>query len=428
MLGRADRAVALLPRLAGGDEDHLVELEPARRPRSPPPGGRGGRGRTCRPSPRAGALPSQQANRQDRGHREPRPGPASAPPLPSGVGDPVLAGVHGDPAGPREGGQGEAELLAPPAPPATTAPTPPRGPRPRPPTAFWHSSYDARPLTTSTCPCKGSRSASSAQPTTLSTALCRPTSSRTTSGSSPPTSNSPAACRPPVRSKTDCRLPSRSGREASQAGSSSGPPGGAVVAAQVQVVEGLPAADAAGARDQERPGAGGAVVRRRVGQVHGDDVEPLVRLQLDIGAVADSPDVAVAVQQALAQQPAGGQLEVRPRGPHGHGDPPAAQPDLERLLGGELVLARDPGGPRLEASGPHPGDRSGAPRQVCHSCPSGPVRPARGRLLGPAFRHASKRSLERGPTRAAADEAGCSRWRLRRPVFASRCRTGNEPG
>ncbi len=51
-------------------------------------------------------------------------------------------------------------------------------------TAFWASSNDARPLTWSTHPRSGTRSCCSAQPRTLSTALCRPTSSRTHSRSS----------------------------------------------------------------------------------------------------------------------------------------------------------------------------------------------------------------------------------------------------
>jgi hypothetical protein len=48
-------------------------------------------------------------------------------------------------------------------------------------TAFCTSSKDARPLTSSTQPASGSLPSRSAQPTTLSTALCLPTSSRTAS-------------------------------------------------------------------------------------------------------------------------------------------------------------------------------------------------------------------------------------------------------
>ena len=51
---------------------------------------------------------------------------------------------------------------------------------------------------------RGSRSSSSAQPTTLSTALSRPTSSRSTRISPPAPSNWAATCSPPVSSKTAC--------------------------------------------------------------------------------------------------------------------------------------------------------------------------------------------------------------------------------
>ena len=79
--------------------------------------------------------------------------------------------------------------------------------------AFWVSSKLARPLTISTCPDSGSRPARTPSPTTLSTALCRPTSSRRAT-SSPSAVNSPAACSPPVRSKTSCAARSRSGSAA----------------------------------------------------------------------------------------------------------------------------------------------------------------------------------------------------------------------
>jgi hypothetical protein len=88
------------------------------------------------------------------------------------------------------------------APTATMADTPDT-------TAFWTSSKPMRPLSTSTggtCSLARMRA-----PTTLSTALCRPTSSRTTTGV-PSTSKSPAACRPPVLPKPGWCSRSRSGR------------------------------------------------------------------------------------------------------------------------------------------------------------------------------------------------------------------------
>ena len=87
--------------------------------------------------------------------------------------------------------------------------------------AFCTSSNASRPLTHSTRSVSGRAPSSSAHPTTLSIALCRPTSSRTWS-SSPAAENSPVACSPPVRSKVGWR--SRSGSSASSARGIDGPP------------------------------------------------------------------------------------------------------------------------------------------------------------------------------------------------------------
>ena len=83
-------------------------------------------------------------------------------------------------------------------------------------TAFCTISKPIRPLTHSTG-AAGEAPASTRAPTTLSTALCRPTSSRTTDGV-PCSSNSPAACSPPVLSKTRCSARSRSGSASSTSG------------------------------------------------------------------------------------------------------------------------------------------------------------------------------------------------------------------
>ncbi len=61
--------------------------------------------------------------------------------------------------------------------------------------AFWISSNEARPESRSTEPVAGMRPFSRAQPSTLSTALCRLTSSRITC-SSPAAPKSPAPCGP----------------------------------------------------------------------------------------------------------------------------------------------------------------------------------------------------------------------------------------
>ena len=83
--------------------------------------------------------------------------------------------------------------------------------------AFCTSSNDARPDTSNTVPRNGIRPSSNAQPSTLSTALCRPTSSRTTRAV-PSAVNSPAPCRPPVAANTRCRSRNASGSAARVSG------------------------------------------------------------------------------------------------------------------------------------------------------------------------------------------------------------------
>src|SRR5690606_5441432 len=76
--------------------------------------------------------------------------------------------------------------------------------------AFWMISKLVRPLTNRASCGAGSSSSSRSRPTTLSTALWRPMSSRTTSGS-PPRSNAAAAWTPPVRSNSSCAARTFSG-------------------------------------------------------------------------------------------------------------------------------------------------------------------------------------------------------------------------
>ena len=87
--------------------------------------------------------------------------------------------------------------------------------------AFWTSSKPARPLMTRQASA-GDCPASTRAPVTLSTALCRRTSSRVPSGS-PAAVNSPAACTPPVRAKTDWPSRSRSGSRRTTAADGSSP-------------------------------------------------------------------------------------------------------------------------------------------------------------------------------------------------------------
>ena len=87
---------------------------------------------------------------------------------------------------------------------ATSMPTPAM-------TAFCTSSNEARDEVSSARSAIGSSSASSAEPITLSIALCRPTSSRTRS-IEPSGRTRAAACSPPVCLNACCWIRSRSGR------------------------------------------------------------------------------------------------------------------------------------------------------------------------------------------------------------------------
>src|SRR5882724_1389708 len=84
--------------------------------------------------------------------------------------------------------------------------------------AFCIISKDVRPLSSKTRCRSGRRSASNAQPTTLSSALWRPTSSRSTR-SLPVRSNKAQACRPPVRLKDSWAEASAPGNPISTCGS-----------------------------------------------------------------------------------------------------------------------------------------------------------------------------------------------------------------
>ena len=82
--------------------------------------------------------------------------------------------------------------------------------------AFCTSSNPARPLTHSTFPPSGNSPRISAAPSSLSTALCRPTSSRAAINS-PDAVNSPAACKPPHAANPGCAARSVAGSPSSTA-------------------------------------------------------------------------------------------------------------------------------------------------------------------------------------------------------------------
>ena len=236
--------------------------------------------------------------------------------------------------------------------------------------AFWVSSNEARPDTMSTVPRRGSRPLVSAHPTTLSTALWRPTSSRSTRSSPVAPSNSPAACSPPVLANTSWCSRSRSGNVASR---SAGSDELVVVDRPVRVradgVDAGLAAQPAGRRRVE--GALEAGVRRgdAAGQRDVEDVVGVEALVGRAGAVPRRDDVLRGRDDALRHEEPGRELDVVAGRPHGDGERPSADADLEGLLRGEDVL--DPARPAVQVDPRHPStdrDSLHAPLSLVEPC------------------------------------------------------------
>ena len=204
--------------------------------------------------------------------------------------------------------------------------------------AFWTSSKLVRPETSAIDEASGDSPASRRLPMSLSMALWRPTSSRATI-SSPLGRKRPVACRPPVDANTRCSARSRSGSEVMIERDTTRP-SRQVLAGDGELVDRGLAADAAARGREEVP-----LHARRVevlAHVDGDDVQVL--LGADVLAVADRRERATPCDQALAEEEAGGQLEVVSGRPHrdrdAHGRlPGTGSADLERLLRRQAVTA-----------------------------------------------------------------------------------------
>ena len=200
--------------------------------------------------------------------------------------------------------------------------------------AFWMISKLARPETRSTLLGSGRCPASSSEPISLSSALCRPTSSRRPI-SFPLVSNSAAACRPPVWSNRRCAFRSSGGSPVIVAASTTGPSG--MGALHVDHVERRLAADAAAGRRVEVP------LRLELEPPRNGDADYVVVLLLARdGAVADVPHVRLPGDQALGEEEADRKLEVVAGRAHGHCDVALlgtglVDPDLHRLLGRKAV-------------------------------------------------------------------------------------------
>src|SRR5713226_7081306 len=198
--------------------------------------------------------------------------------------------------------------------------------------AFWMISKPPRPLTIRTFSESGSFPASNAQPTTLSTALWRPTSSRSAT-ISPRVSNSPAACKPPVRPKIACA--SQALRQATQ--DLRVEPQvrvGRLDAANPYLLDGSLAANAAARRRKEIPLRLLEVERRLALELDLDHVAAV----LLAGALLERADLLVAPDQPFGIEEPRGQLEVMAGGPHGHGERELTDADLQRLLADQVIL------------------------------------------------------------------------------------------
>jgi len=119
--------------------------------------------------------------------------------------------------------------------------------------------------------------------------------------------------------------------------------------------------------------------RGRPPRAQGDvgDVPLVIRVAAVARADPDLLDVAGVRHDALADQEARGQIEVVAGGPHGQREGLAADPDAQRLLGGQQVGPAVPGGGlaiggQADAQHPAPGRPSGhsaTPVIAVASCP-----------------------------------------------------------
>ena len=192
------------------------------------------------------------------------------------------------------------------------------------------------------------------EPTTLSTALCRPTSSRTTTRV-PSASNSPAACSPPVRPNPGCCSRSRSGSASTRVEVERAPASAGAAAASTSWTVSVPHTPQAELTSRAVGSASGGAARSTVTTLNSSRSVRVV-----VGAVLHRRDVRRR-GHALVDQPAGGELEVVARRAHRHGDALGGgagcrDPDLEGLLGGDPVLVVEAVAvAELGDAGPHRG-------------------------------------------------------------------------
>ncbi len=205
-------------------------------------------------------------------------------------------------------------------------------------TAFCTSSKLARPETCSTVPRSGSRPSRAARPMTLSTALCRPTSSRTTIGApsprrrAPPRAGPRSSRRPPAgragapAAARAARHPRprrrhRSGTTRPCGRRRSTLPADAARAGRIE-----------GARHLGR-GRGDAGSERDVENVVG----VLLAARAGSAAVDRRGELVAARDDPLRDEEARRELDIVARGAHRHRERRPSDADLEGLLDGESI-------------------------------------------------------------------------------------------
>ena len=189
--------------------------------------------------------------------------------------------------------------------------------------AFCTISNPPRPLTRRIRSDHGRPPCRSASPMALSTALCRPMSSRT-SISVPSESNNPAACRPPVRPNTRCAERSTAGSRVNSSGSTLKRGFGRGISrdrnASIDVLPQMPQPDAAKkwrcSAPKSTPGS-----RRSVTSTSSR------RLSVRSMPIRDSSDIVVSVDDAFAVEKTCRKLEVVARRAHRHRYDRGADPD-----------------------------------------------------------------------------------------------------
>ena len=195
-------------------------------------------------------------------------------------------------------------------------------------------SNDDRPLTTSTWRLNGKKALRERVPQrTLSTALCRPTSSRTTS-KRPVSSKSAAACRPPVRSKARWARRIASGIAAITSRRFAGRRRSAIGSSRVRIasIVALP----------HRPQLDAANTWRvRFSKSNGTSGSRTASTKLPTSSSATNEpiqNVRPSPHDSFRDQEARSQFDIVLGGPHGHADRPPADANFERLFGNQFVV------------------------------------------------------------------------------------------